>query len=63
MMTWQEVKPKNFPAIQPTGGVEKLLETLIKPEGNYEQSPHELLKENKRRRKKQSRNRRGGLRQ
>ena len=42
-------------------GIENLVDTLTKPEGNYEQSPYELLKENKRKRKKQSRSQRGGL--
>lgn len=44
-----------------TKGVEKLADILIKPEENYQQSPRELLKENKRKRKKQSQGQRGGL--
>lgn len=52
---------ENLPAIKSTEGIEKILAVLIKPAENYEQSPHELLKENKRKRKKQSRDKRGGL--
>jgi len=44
-----------------TGSLENTLEILLKPEEDYGQTPHELLKENKRKRKKQSRNHRGGL--
>ncbi|MCW3107416.1 MAG: hypothetical protein JWQ09_1922 [Segetibacter sp.] len=44
-----------------TRGIEKLVETLIMRGDNYEQSSYELLKENKRKRKKQSRSERGGL--
>ncbi len=36
-------------------GIEKSLEILLRPEGNLSQAPDELLKENKRKRKKQSR--------
>ena len=37
------------------------LEILLKPEENFDQSPYELLKENKRRKRKQSRHQCGGL--
>jgi hypothetical protein len=56
-----ENKNENLAGHDLTKGIEKLVETLIMPEENYQQSPYELLKENKRKRKKQSRSQRGGL--
>jgi hypothetical protein len=52
---------QDLSAASQTGDIESSLAVLLKPEEDYEQTPHELLKENKRKRKKQSRNQRGGL--
>lgn len=42
-------------SVELTKGLEKVVEILLKPEENFYQNPFELLKENKRKKKKQSR--------